>query len=66
MTCIVKITRTYHRHYRDTGQKTTYVEWIDTKGQTGRTEGHHNDAHIRALLARGRREGVPHTREVWG
>jgi len=36
---IAKITAAYTRHYRDNGQTTAYVEWIDHKGETGRTEG---------------------------
>lgn len=36
---IKKITRAYVRHYRDNGQMTAYVEWIDGRGKAGRTEG---------------------------
>lgn len=36
---IAKITRAYIRHYRDNGQTTAYVEWMDGRGVNGRTEG---------------------------
>lgn len=62
---IVKITRAYIRHYSDNGQTVAYVEWIDDKGKSGRTEGKQNGLHIRELLKRARREGLTVEREQW-
>jgi len=36
---IAKFTKAYVRHYRDNGQTTAYIEWVDRDGKTGRTEG---------------------------
>lgn len=36
---IAKITRAYIRRYSDNRQVAAYVEWTDTRGKTGRTEG---------------------------
>jgi hypothetical protein len=55
---ISKITKAYTRTYTDSGQVTTYVEWIDDEGRKGRTEGNGKGTHMKALLARARREGV--------
>lgn len=65
MASIAKITKAYTRHYRDNGQTVTYVEWIDTKGVAGRTEGEPSNAHMVALVARAARESAPVTRETW-
>lgn len=75
---IAKITKAYIRHYRDNGQTMAYVEWIDSRGQTGRTEGGVKiemtgcnnrgetlKANMGALFARAAREGVKITRETW-
>lgn len=62
---IARITRAYVRTYSDTGQVKTYVEWIDFRGRTGRTEGDRHNAHMAALVTRGRREGVPLLCERW-
>ena len=75
---IAKITDAYVRHYSDTGQRTAYVEWIDTKGRAGRTEGRvghcpqcgrgdDNDlgTHMQALFDRAAREGVEPRIERW-
>jgi len=63
---IAKITKAYHRTYSDTGQQKTYVEWVDHKGKPGRTEGDgRGGVHMRQLLARAKREGVPVTRETF-
>lgn len=62
---IAKITKAYIRTYTDTGQTTAYVEWIDDKGQSGRTEGKRNGPHMQALLSRAKREGVRVERERW-
>ena len=35
---IARITDAYVRHYRDSDDFKTYVEWVDDHGQTGRTE----------------------------
>lgn len=60
---IAKITRIYTRRSADNGQVTTYVEWVDRRGRTGRTEGSAFSDHMRALISRGEREGVIPTRE---
>lgn len=73
---IARITKAYKRHYRDNGQTTIYVEWVNTRGAAGRTEGAfgpcrrcggkaHASTHMLALLARAEREGVPLTNETW-
>lgn len=72
---IAKITRAYTRHYRDNGQRTAYVEWIDHKGETGRTEGpilaergtmaQVYGAHMGALIARAICTGVEIEHETW-
>jgi hypothetical protein len=62
---ISKIVRTYSRHYADNGQVTAYVEWLDHKGRSGRTEGRPDSAHMQALIERAEREGVPVQRETW-
>ena len=64
-TTISKITKVYVRTYRDNGQVTAYVEWIDGVGRPGCTEGREDNLHMAALIARGRREGVELVREVW-
>ncbi len=62
---ITKITKTYTRNYSDSGQVTTYVEWVGSDGKTGRTEGNASNGHIKALLERAAREGVGHSHESW-
>lgn len=62
---IAKITRAYTRTYSDSGQTTCYVEWEDRNGRAGRTEGAAVDGHMAALLARAKREGVPHETQRW-
>lgn len=62
---IVQITRAYIRTYTDNGQTTAYVEWIDNKGNTGRTEGKPTSTHMKALLDRAKREGVQVEHEQW-
>lgn len=65
MSTISKITKAYIRTYSDNKQTTAYVEWTDSKGKSGRTEGKPNNAHMQALLARAEREGVQVARETW-
>lgn len=72
---ITRITKAYIRKYSDNGQTVAYVEWIDGKGKTGRTEGsEHRDCciptphfgtHMQALLDRATREGVTVERQQW-
>ncbi len=64
---IAKITKAYVRHYSDSGHTCAYVEWIDSRGRTGRTEGETSlgATHMMALLARARREGVTIERQDW-
>ncbi len=78
---IAKITRAYVRTYRDNGQVTAYVEWVDHKGAIGRTEAPvrlPNESastgrklaevfgdHMGALMARAICTGVAIDREVW-
>ena len=62
---IVKITRMYTRTYTDNGQVTTYVEWMDNKGKTGRTEGPASNGHMKALIEGGQQEGLQLEIETW-
>lgn len=62
---ISKILRAYVRHYSDSGQLKAYIEWTDTRGRSGRTEGRPASAHMLSLLARAKREGIPITKEQW-
>lgn len=62
---IAKITDAYTRRYSDNGQVTTYVEWLDARGNRGRTEGNSQNPHMDALLNRAAREGVPYRWEQW-
>lgn len=76
---IAAIKRAYVRTYGDNGQTVAYVEWVDSRGNSGRTESplarvdlgprhlprHTFGAHMHALFARAKREGVPMTRERW-
>lgn len=69
---IKQITRAYVRTYSDNGQKVAYVEWVDRKGQTGRTEQtlphcEHRQlgTHMTALFDRAKREGLTVERERW-
>ena len=62
---ISKITAIYTRHYSDNNQTTTYVEWRDAAGKSGRTEGSADNAHMQALLSRAAREGVQHEYQNW-
>lgn len=45
---IARITKAYIRKYSDSGQIQAYVEWIDGRGATGRTEGEPCNLHILA------------------
>jgi hypothetical protein len=65
MAIISKITRAYVRTYSDSGQTVAYVEWVDNKGETGRTEGKPDNAHMQALLAKAEREGLRVEYEQW-
>jgi hypothetical protein len=62
---ISKITATYTRHYSDNDQTTTYVEWTDRSGKSGRTEGSATNPHMEALLNRAAREGIQHEHQNW-
>jgi hypothetical protein len=62
---ITKITSAYVRTYSDNGQTVAYVEWVDNKGKTGRTEGRESNGHMIALLLRAKREGVTVERQRW-
>ena len=62
---IAQITKAYIRTYSDSGQVTAYVEWIDRDGKAGRTEGSQYGWHMKALMARARREGLRVNRERW-
>lgn len=62
---IKKITKAYTRLYTDNKSTKAYVEFVDSNGKTGRTEGSPSNAHMKALFARARREGVKVKREVW-
>ena len=68
---IARISAAYVRHYRETGQRIAYVEWIDERGRVGITEGPAKPdrvpvhAHMAALFARATREGVETRFEEW-
>ena len=62
---LARITKAYKRHYTDSGQTVAYVEWLDTKGRSGRTEGQPANPHMVALFARAKREGITPTSERW-
>mgnify|MGYP001617495258 FL=1 len=62
---IRNITKVYIRRYSDSGQTTSYVEWVDHRGRPGRTEGDDHNPHMRALIARANREFVPVEYENW-
>lgn len=72
---IQRITRAYVRTYTDSGQRTAYVEWVDTAGEKGRTESpvrantgtlaQMYGIHMGALMARAICHGVTIEREVW-
>jgi hypothetical protein len=64
---ISKITKTYTINFGDTGQRTTYVEFIDENGHKGRLQGP-TDApgpHMIAVLLRASREGVKVVEDLW-
>jgi hypothetical protein len=62
---IAEIRKAYIRTYSDSGQTKAYVEWVDTRGNEGRTEGDPHNPHMQALLARAKREGVTVKKETW-
>jgi hypothetical protein len=69
---IAKITRAYTRRYVDNDSIKSYVEWVDTKGEAGRTEGYAQRGkrtpigeHMQALFERAKREGVTIEHETW-
>lgn len=75
---ITKITAAYARHYRDNGSRVAGVEWIDSKGRKGTTEGsigpcrccgrgtkNELGAHMQALFDRAQREGVTIEHQTW-
>lgn len=62
---IAKITAVYVRRYADNNTTTAYVEWIDGRGQKGRTEGHLVSQHMQALFRRADREGVAVNTHTW-
>jgi hypothetical protein len=55
---IARITSASITKYRDNGQTKAYVSWVDSKGEPGGTGGDPHNAHMEALLARAKREGV--------
>ena len=55
---ISRITKAEIITYWDNGQTIAYVSWVDTPGSHGTTEGDPANLHMRALLARAKREGV--------
>lgn len=59
------ITKTYTRTYSDSGQITTYIEFLDENGKSGRLEGNIGNTHIDNVLARAKREGIVLTNETW-
>lgn len=62
---IKEITKAYIRTYSDSGDEKAYVEWVDDKGKKGRTEGKPDNAHMKALLDRAKREKVKVETQKW-
>lgn len=62
---IQRFTRSCIRRYSDTGHTIAYVEWVDTLGRPGRTEGKPTGAHMVALMNAADRQGAPFKYEVW-
>jgi hypothetical protein len=63
---IARINRAYVIHYSDNGQTKAYVEWTDTHGKHGRTEGAFPcGVHMQALFDRAEREGLKIIKEHW-
>lgn len=65
MAKILRITKAYVRTYRDSGQRTAYVEWVDTNVETGRTEGNEHGTHMTALLSSAIRNGLEIKEQIW-
>lgn len=59
------ITKAVIRTYEDNDTTVAYVEWVDDKGKSGRTEGNPENAHMKALLDRAKREKVKVEKEKW-
>ncbi len=68
---ITKVTKVYLRHYTDSDQKSVYVEWIDEKGEVGRTESYLYKSsgkpglHMIALLNHAKRDGITMEYQTW-
>ena len=58
MASIRKITKASVITYSNIGQTKVYVDWIDTAGQKGQTQGVIENAHMQELLKRAKREKV--------
>lgn len=56
---IAKMISATIRHYGDSRQTKAIVEWVNTRGQSGSTEGNPANLHMQALLTRAAREGHP-------
>lgn len=72
------IKRVYTRHYTDNGQRTAYVDWADGSRTESTTQRFYQrmplgkgvhlftfGAHMHALFARAKREGLRMERETW-
>lgn len=55
---ITKIIAARITKYEGNGQTVAYVEWLDSSGRTFTTSGVPKNLHMRALIARAKREGV--------
>jgi len=62
---IKEITKAIIRTYEDNDSTKAYVEWVDDKGKAGRTEGDPDNAHMKALLDRAKREKVEVEKQKW-
>ena len=62
---IRRITKAYVRYYSDNETMKIYVEWINHRGESGRTEGDVGNLHMAALLQRAQQEDAPCTFEKW-
>lgn len=65
LAAIKEITKVTIREYSDSGQVKAHVEWVDQKGKKGVTEGDPENAHMKALIDRAKREKVKIEKDKW-
>lgn len=62
---IASITSFIIRHYTDNDQWLAHCEWVNFKGDAGKTSGAPRGEHMTALRERARRENIPVRFERW-